>query len=259
MLQLERIESLLTTRELGRNISYYPFTDSTNDDIWELLEQGLAEEGQVVVTDDQRYGRGRKGRRWFSAPEKALTFSVLLLPDIRISQLGLISLGAGVALVDALKAVDVTAGLKWPNDILTDRHKLGGVLIESRLADEGPIVVVGIGLNVNEEVEDFPKDLRSKVTSVNIERGEPGERELVLAKILGRLEELLSGDLNAVPRLWLERCQHLGEMVNFSHRGETMQGKFTGVDDDGHGLVKTSGQTYVVTAGDLDWLEAQPG
>ncbi|MEE9465642.1 MAG: biotin--[acetyl-CoA-carboxylase] ligase, partial [Candidatus Neomarinimicrobiota bacterium] len=238
MLQLERIESLLTTRDLGRNISYYPFTDSTNDDIWELLEQGLAEEGQVVVTDDQRYGRGRKGRRWFSAPEKGLAFSILLLPDIRISRLGLISLAAGVAVVDALKALEVSAGLKWPNDVLVSKHKLGGVLIESRLADEGPIVVVGIGLNVNEEVDDFPKDLRFKVTSVNIERGEPGERESVLASILGRMEEILSGDLNAVPSLWLERCHHLDYKVNFSHRGETIQGKFTGIDDDGHGLVQ---------------------
>ncbi len=255
MLHLERINDLLTTRELGRNISYYPFTDSTNDDVWELLEQGLAEGGHVVVTDDQRYGRGRKGRSWFSAPEKGLTFSVLLLPDIRVAQLGLISLAAGVALVDALEAVDVSAGLKWPNDVLVGNLKLGGVLIESRLADEGAIIVLGIGLNVNEDVKDFPKDRRRDVTSVLIQRGESGERELIIARILGRMEEIMTGNLGLVPQLWLERCQHLGDKVKFSHRGKSMQGKFTGIDEDGHGLVQTRGKTYVVTAGDLDWLE----
>ncbi len=252
MLDLERIAELLTTRELGRNISYYPFTESTNDDLWELLEQGLAEQGHVVVTDDQRYGRGRKGRRWYSSPHKSLLFSLLLLPEIRLTQLGLISLAAGLAVMDGLQAAGVPAGLKWPNDVMVSGHKVGGILIESRHADEGPIIVIGIGVNVNETREDFPAELRPDVTSVLIETGEAVERELVLARILERLEEILSGDLAAVPQLWMERCGHMGCKVTFIHQGEQLVGEFIGVDEDGHGLAERNGQTYVVTAGELD-------
>ncbi|MCH7851241.1 MAG: biotin--[acetyl-CoA-carboxylase] ligase [Candidatus Marinimicrobia bacterium] len=256
MLDLERIAKLLTTRELGRSISYYPFTDSTNDDLWELLDQGLAEPGHVVVTDDQRYGRGRKGRRWYSTPGKSVPFSILLMPEIDVKQLGLISLAAGVALADGLRSFGIPAGLKWPNDVLVSRRKLGGILIESRLADEGPIVVAGVGVNVNESREDFPKKLRPAVTSALIEKGEALERELVLARVLDRLEEILAGDLAAVPQLWLERCEHLGHKMGFYDDGEQLQGKFTGIDDQGHGLVQRGKRTYVVTAGDLEWPEA---
>ncbi len=255
MVDLEHIAELLTTRELGRSISYYPFTESTNDDLWELLEQGLAEQGHVVVTDDQRYGRGRKGRRWHSAPGMGVLFSILLLPEVRVAQLGLISLAAGVAVADGLRSLGIPAGLKWPNDVLVSRKKLGGILIESRLADEGPIVVAGVGVNVNETREDFPKELRSGVTSALIETGKTLERELVLARLLARLEEVLAGDLAAVPQLWLERCDHLGHVMGFNDGGEQLEGKFTGIDDDGHGLVQRGKRTYVVTAGDLEWSE----
>ena len=199
-MDLGRIANLLTTKELGRSISYYPFTESTNDDVWELLDQGLAQQGHVVVTDDQHYGRGRKGRRWFSTPGKSVPFSILLLPEIDVKQLGLISLAAGVALADGLRSFGIPAGLKWPNDVLVSRRKLGGILIESRLADEGPIVVAGVGVNVNETREDFPKELRPTVTSALIEKGEALERELVLARVLDRLEEILAGDLAAGPQ-----------------------------------------------------------
>lgn len=256
MLDLGRIANLLTTKELGRSISYYPFTESTNDDLWELLDQGLAQQGHVVVTDDQRYGRGRKGRRWFSTPGKSVPFSILLLPEIDVKQLGLISLAAGVALADGLRSFGIPAGLKWPNDVLVSRRKLGGILIESRLADEGPIVVAGVGVNVNETREDFPKELRPTVTSALIEKGEALERELVLARVLDRLEEILAGDLAAVPQLWLERCGHLGHKMRFYDGGEQLQGKFTGVDEQGHGLFQRGKRTYVVTAGDLEWSEA---
>ncbi len=255
MLDLERIAELLTTREMGRSISYYPFTESTNDDLWELLEQGLATQGHVVVTDDQRYGRGRNGRRWYSTPGKSVPFSILLIPEIRVTQLGLISLAAGVAVADGLRSLGIPAGLKWPNDVLVARRKLGGILLESRLADEGPIIVIGIGLNVNESREDFPDKLRPAVTSALIEKGETLERELVLARLLDRLEEVLAGGLAAVPRLWLERCDHLGHKMGFDDGGEQLLGKFTGVDDDGHGLVRRGKRTYVVTAGDLEWSE----
>jgi BirA family biotin operon repressor/biotin-[acetyl-CoA-carboxylase] ligase len=182
-------------------------------------------------------------------------FSILLLPEIRVAQLGLISLAAGVAVADGLRSLGIPAGLKWPNDVLVSRRKLGGILIESRLADEGPIVIVGMGVNVNEARKDFPKQLRSAVTSALIETGETLERELVLARLLDRLEEVLAGDLPAVPQLWLERCDHLGQKMGFFDGGKQLEGKFTGVDEDGHGLVQQGKRTHVVTAGDLEWSE----
>ena len=80
--------------------------------------------------------------------------------------------------------------------------------------------------------------------------------ELGLERVRDRREEILAGDLAAVPQLWLERCEHLGHKMGFYDDGEQLQGKFTGIDDQGHGLVQRGKRTYVVTAGDLEWPEA---
>ena len=119
MLFVQLIQANLTTRSLGREITYYPFTDSTNADLWELLAEDEAVPGQMVVTDHQKAGRGRQGRAWFSAPDLGLPFSVLIQPQLPTDRLGLLSLAAGVAAVDALAAMEVAAKLK------SQRHRGG--------------------------------------------------------------------------------------------------------------------------------------
>ncbi len=253
MLFINLIGANLTTRRLGREITYYPFTGSTNADLWELLDDDEAVEGQLVITDHQRVGWGRRGRTWSAAPGLGLTFSVLLRPDLPATRLGLLALAAAVAVVDALAADEVTAQLKWPNDILAEGRKLGGILIESRLAEGAPAVVLGIGLNVNEQRDDFPDEIRNGAISVRQVRQVPVQRELLLARLLNRLEELTTGDLSPVTALWQDRCAHLGQTVRF-HEGEhTLEGRFRGLTSDGQGEIEIGDEVRLVTAGELAW------
>ncbi|MCH7859759.1 MAG: biotin--[acetyl-CoA-carboxylase] ligase [Candidatus Marinimicrobia bacterium] len=253
MLFINLIEANLTTRRLGREITYYPFTDSTNDDLWELLADGEAAPGQLVITDHQRVGRGRRGRTWSAAPGLGLTFSVLLRPDLPMGRLGLLSLAAGVAVVDALADDEVTALLKWPNDILAEGRKLGGILIESRLVGGAPAVVLGIGLNVNEQPGDFPNEIRHGAIAVRQIRQVPVQRELLLARLLNRLETLTTGDLPSVTALWQDRCAHLGQGVRFHDGEEWVEGQFRGLTSDGQGEIEIGDELRLVTAGELAW------
>ncbi len=248
------IQAQLTTRRLGREISYARFTDSTNADLWELLDEGDAVAGQVAVTDHQRAGRGRHGRPWFSAPDLALPFSVLLEPELPPERLGLLSLAMGVAVVDAVAAEQVDARLKWPNDILVEQRKLGGILAESRTVDGRLLVVLGTGLNVNEQATDFPEELHAGAVSLRMLKGVPVQRELLLAGVLNRFEALESGGLDDVTGLWEERCAHLEEPVRVQGPDGELAGRFLGLDDVGHARLDVDGRTEVVSAGDMDWI-----
>ncbi len=252
MLLMHLVQSHLNTHRLGREITYYPTTGSTNADLWALVDGGQAVPGQVVITDEQRSGKGRQDRRWFSAAGLGLTFSALLRPELPPERLGLLSLGMGVAVVDTLALEGVKARLKWPNDIVWEGRKLGGILAESRTTGEGLVVVIGVGINVNEQIVDFPEELHSTAVSVRMVRQVPVQRELLLAGILNRLEELLESSLDDVTSLWQERCDHLGRPVRFHGPDGRLEGRFTGVNPAGQGLIQIGSEIHALTAGDLD-------
>ncbi len=256
MLSVRHIQSNLTTRQLGREITYVPFTDSTNDDLLALVDAGRALPGQVVVTDDQRSGKGRHGRRWHCGPGLGLPFSMLLHIGLPAERLGLLALAAGVAVADVLSAHGVAARLKWPNDILVEDRKLGGILAESRMRGKEQLVVLGVGINVNEQLTDFPEELHPTAVSVHMALGEPVQRELILAHILNRLEQLLDGNFDEIVSLWLARCAHLGQPVRYHGPHGPVEGRFTGVDETGRGILEVAGSTRLVAAGDLDWNPA---
>ncbi len=254
MLLIRLVQSHLATGRLGREITYHPSTGSTNDDLWSLLDAGKVEAGHMVVTDDQRTGKGRQGRRWFSAPGLGLAFSVLLRPELSPEHLGLLSLGIGVAAVDALAFDGVKARLKWPNDIVWEGRKLGGILSESRMTNDGPEVVIGIGINVNEQIADFPEELHPIAVSVRMVRQVPVQREVLLARILNQYEELLIGGLKDAVSLWQDRCDHLGRAVCFHGPDGPLEGRFTGVSAAGQGLIEVGTEIHALTTGDLDMI-----
>ena len=120
MFSSEHIQPYLNTEFLGRNIIFYPQTDSTNDDIWESFHSGV-QEGTVIITDNQRKGRGRQSNTWFSTAGKSLTFSFLLTPASDLNNLGALPLLTGVSIVRSLKyTTAIETGLKWPNDVILD-------------------------------------------------------------------------------------------------------------------------------------------
>lgn len=176
---------------LGSPRIHYAETTSTNDRAWEQARRG-APEGTLITADYQTQGRGRRGRRWSAPPRTSLLFSVLLYPRLPFEQTSLLTLAGGIA---AARAIQVTTGLnarlKWPNDVLLNGRKVGGVLTETEW--EGPIIaraVLGVGLNVNVAVDEWPSELHDRATSLLIELGQPVSREVLLKACLQELETL---------------------------------------------------------------------
>jgi BirA family biotin operon repressor/biotin-[acetyl-CoA-carboxylase] ligase len=149
-----------------------------------LLGAGLPE-GAIATTDHQTAGRGRLGRAWEAAPGTAVLVSVLLRPppERRAPELSLV---AAVATAQAVElATNLSAQIKWPNDVMLDRRKVAGILAEMR----APEVVVGVGLNVNQTREQLPPDARTPAASLRTVTGAEHDREAVLASLLERLDD----------------------------------------------------------------------
>ena len=155
------ITTNLRTKTFGKEIAYYQRLESTNLESWELIDEKSASHGMIVITDNQTNGKGRRENTWFMSPSKGLAMSIVLIKPMKIEDAELIPLVAGVAMVKALQNRGMNPKLKWPNDIFIEDKKCGGILCESRVSNNLiNSMVVGIGLNVNETDNDFPKEIR---------------------------------------------------------------------------------------------------
>jgi BirA family biotin operon repressor/biotin-[acetyl-CoA-carboxylase] ligase len=162
----------------------------------DLLRGSGLPEGAVAVTDHQTGGRGRSGREWQDAPGSALLFSVLLRPPTAEPQLSLVCAAAVAEAVEL--ATELSVQVKWPNDVMLDRRKVAGILLEA----EGDTVVCGIGLNVNQRREQLPADARMPAGSLRTVMGVEYDRAALLASVLEQLERYYrdwrEGGLDAV-------------------------------------------------------------
>jgi BirA family biotin operon repressor/biotin-[acetyl-CoA-carboxylase] ligase len=262
-----RFQALLTTRVLGRHLIARAQVESTNDTAWEANAAG-APDGIAVVADLQTHGRGRAGRRWHLAPGQGLALSLLLHLDCDPNPVGVLPLGAGLALARALEGLGVRADLKWPNDLLLGGRKLAGILCESRRnpvaggSGAGDAVVIGVGVNVGGRAEQFPPEIRERSTSLAIE-GFTLDRETVAAAFLGALEPLWTvlqeGGREPVLEAWRARAPFWGRSVRVSAPSGELTGIARTLDSDG-GLVLRldSGAEVTVLAGDLEIAPVEP-
>lgn len=183
------VASRLRARRYGRSIDVRMETDSTNDDAREALERG-APDGHVVVADQQRRGRGARGRRWDSPAGTDLYLSIVARVPLELSRLPPLTLAVGLGLARAAEtlAPHTDVAVKWPNDLLIDGLKCAGVLVEA--SARGPIVegvVIGIGLDVNRVA--FEEELADLATSLRLATGLVQDRATVLARVLDHVEE----------------------------------------------------------------------
>ncbi len=189
-LTTEGLSLQLGTRVVGRRILVYSEVTSTNTIALELGEQGEPE-GTVVVAEVQTAGRGRMGRPWASAPHLGLWTSVLLRPPLRTGEASLLSQLAAVSLAEAVTEVDpaVVPRIKWPNDLMLAGKKVAGILVEVKAEGERVIyAVVGIGVNCNHTLADFPDSLQVSATSLALAVGRPVSRLHVAQALYRHLE-----------------------------------------------------------------------
>jgi BirA family biotin operon repressor/biotin-[acetyl-CoA-carboxylase] ligase len=173
------VKPLLRGR-FGQVYRYAEITPSTQ----RMLAEDQAE-GAVAVAEEQTEGRGRLGRTWEAPAGTSVLVSVLLLPAVAASRLPELSLVAGNAVAEAiLEVTGIAAAIKFPNDLLVGGRKVAGILAES---SEGR-VVLGIGVNANQTLEQLPANAQTEPTSLRLELGEPVSRLQLLAAILLQLE-----------------------------------------------------------------------
>ena len=233
-LRIDEIRANLATRRIGRRIEFVESTTSTNDLARRFLKEPDAD-GLVVLTDHQSAGRGRFGRRWHSPRGASLLCSVVIRqesPDWNGGQLALLT---GIAVRDAVvRVTDVMPAIKWPNDLIVGKRKLGGVLVESDRSDGVTTFVIGIGLNCLQQDAHLPETLTDRATSLEIESHRPIDRTVVTIAVLSEMDRRLHDDaLRSAERLraeWLTRAQPLGGRVILQHGGTTFRGTMVDVD-----------------------------
>lgn len=228
-------------------------TGSTNDDAIQAARQGEPE-GTLIWARRQTKGRGRRGRSWVS-PEGNLHLSIVLRPGLASNRAGEIAFVAALAAADACATLAPNADIrcKWPNDVLADSRKVGGLLIESSIvADRIDWLVVGIGLNLVAH----PDDVEFPATHLTLHAGRSiavEEGLHALATAFAERYRLWREDGFAPMRAaWLVRAAGLGAPIRVRLESQELQGVFTGLDEDGALILsQADGKQRRITAGDV--------
>ena len=256
-LNAEAIQALLpTVRRIGREIVVVEETGSTNDVAAQLGRAGVAD-GLVIFAECQTAGRGRLGRKWESAAQRGLWFSLLLRPAFALADWSRLTTWAAVGIARGLEEAlpGCRAAVKWPNDIYLAGKKAVGILCES-VAGPGGYAVVGIGVNVNQTREDFPEELLAKATSLReVAGGAPLDRHAVAAALLRALDALypaLETDFASVVAEAQARSFLVGRRLTVHAPQETYEATAEGLEADGSLRVRCDeGRTRIVSGGEV--------
>jgi BirA family transcriptional regulator, biotin operon repressor / biotin---[acetyl-CoA-carboxylase] ligase len=185
----EELQAGIGSAVIGREIIVLEQTGSTNDAILQVANAN-PKEGLVVFAEHQTAGRGQRGNRWESTMGKGLWFSILLRPKIDLASSPRLTAWAAEAISDTIQhEFSVTPTIKLPNDVQIDGRKVAGVLVEMRAREKAPhLAIAGIGVNVNQSGEDFPKELQSRAISLAMALGRQVDRQNFAIALLRELD-----------------------------------------------------------------------
>jgi BirA family transcriptional regulator, biotin operon repressor / biotin---[acetyl-CoA-carboxylase] ligase len=253
------VDQALQSRFIIRHLHFHE-VDSTNSVARQLAESGAAE-GTLVTAETQLHGRGQRGRIWLSPPGKGLYYSVVLRPDLPSDRLLLMTLTAGIAVSETIRrGYGLMPQLKWPNDLLLEGRKVGGILTEaSWLGNRLTYVVVGIGLNLDWQDHEFPGEFVFPAGAIH--RYSP--HRLTADQLAGILSDhldvwyrrLIYGSPSEITGHWLSRSPMPGRTITIDQGGEERIGIALGLTEQGFLLLdRGDGKIETITAGTVRFL-----
>jgi len=223
------------THFIGKSIVFVPECHSTNTLATEMSQKGNPEEGTVIITADQTLGKGQKGNAWLSEPGKNLTFSIIIKPTyLPIRDQFYLTMITSLALKDFLSSVLLPkVEIKWPNDIMVEKKKIAGILIENQIQGNSfTHVVVGVGLNVNQVSFHL-----QRATSMKMIALKDFDLNDVLDQLCIRFEhwymQLKEGNKAEIKSTYLDSLFGRGQRLPFKDKEGSFTGTIEGIDDTG--------------------------
>ncbi|MDB9722904.1 biotin--[acetyl-CoA-carboxylase] ligase [Candidatus Marinimicrobia bacterium] len=254
MLFTNLVQANLKTRVLGKQIEYYTRLESTNSEAWKLINVGC-DHGTVIITDNQFLGKGRGNRYWSASPNKSLTFSIVLSPNINSKFSNWFSIISSLAIQKALTSFSTKVELKYPNDIMIGQKKLGGILCETKVSEKKIYhAVIGVGININETIEDFDISIQNTATSLHINSNNLYQRERILAETLNQFENIIDqfpNNIDLIKLNWEQACNHLNKLVTFHNNNKIIKGIFKSLSSSGNAILEINGDRKEYFTGEI--------
>lgn len=243
--------------DLVKKVIVFDKTPSTNSKAKELAGK---QEGTVVIARVQKKGKGRLDRVWES-PEGGVYLSIILRPDCALDKTTLISLTAAITVSKTISSYGASARVKWPNDVLIGRKKIAGILLESEVHENRvEYVVLGIGINLNTDLNLLSEEIRLTSTSLSKEIGTSVDYHNFIKKLLLNLDEYYKLFLNKkydyIIKEWKNQSDTIGRKVEIITPSEQIRGRVSNVDQSGFLIViGESGERKKVVSGDCIYIE----
>jgi BirA family biotin operon repressor/biotin-[acetyl-CoA-carboxylase] ligase len=242
ILTFEEISESLHTKYIGKSIMYFQSLDSTNNKAKELANQ--LEDGSIIISEEQTAGKGRLGRNWVSPKYKGIWMSILLKPDVEPMNVPKVTQIGAAAVIKTLEELNIKAQVKWPNDIVLNNKKLCGILTEmSGELNLVNYVIMGIGINVNIDEDDFPQEVKAIATSLKFELGKYITRKNLVINLLNNFEKLYDefiteGTINKSIDICRKNSILLGRDVKIISRGNETLARAIDLNEDGELIVQ---------------------
>lgn len=252
----DEISKNLNTKYIGKDIYIFNEVMSTNT-IAKFLSMNGVGNGAVVISEKQTKARGRSGKNWES-PLGGVWLSIILNPNVNHSKIPLITLATGVAVENTLKRIGVkNAEIKWPNDILIHGKKVCGILTEAITSfNTIESVIIGVGIDANISIENFPEELRENMTTLNDEIGEKVDENLLIKLFLEEFEKIseqfINEEYETILKEWRKNSYTIGKTVEVHEPfSKPYDGYVLGISRDGSLVVeKIDGTLEKVISGE---------
>ena len=234
----------LKIKKFKIDLKYLSMVDSTNKVSWEYPD---AEENNLLIflTKNQTKGKGRRGNTWYSTKNKSLTFSIKKKYNEQLDML--ISYKIGISIIEAIENLcKLQCKLKWPNDIIYNKQKMGGILIEKKDTN----LVIGVGINVNENEENLNLKINKDITSLKINTNSNVVLETLLAEILNSFElNYFNLSNSKILENWNKKCAHINKKIKFHRNKNLVSGIFKGLNDNGQAIIKMKNKIHFLGGG----------